>query len=322
MSNLFKSFTPYLNNSGHTMRMADFDFLEEHTVDDPSPTSWSSMGFANVQNDELVIDVQGAGFLVMVQINERILPASVQKEKIAVRIADIERRDGRKPGKKEYAQVRDEVILELLPDAFIKRKTVPVLFIKQHMYIFATSAKTCDDVIMMLIRALPDNRLAASMLSNCVTNNIVGALTTLAKEGTASSNDQEWSMFQTTDVALLKGENKETIRIKDKGINTHDVQTLLKQKYEVTALGLEFIEAGSTDASAAITINDKLIVGRMVLEGVKNVSEQDEQKAADTFIATAWLTCRISYAVIEHLIEVMGGLKSDEKKKEVDDDEL
>lgn len=317
MSNIFKSFTPYLNNSGRSFRSSDFNAFDEHEVEDPSPTSWGSVGYAQVVNEELCIDVQGAGFLAMVQFNERILPGSVQKEKIAERLADIEHRDGRKPGKKEYAQVRDEVILELLPEAFIKRKLIPVLFVKDRLFIFTTSAKKCDDTLLLLQRSMPGDSLAPGNLMNAVPNNITGTLTTITKEGTTRVDNEDYDInpfFQTSNAAVLKGENKQTIRIKDKEIGSHDVQTLMKQDYEITAVALDYFEPAMTDPDATIVLTDKLTVSKFVVNGVAGERSKDEKDEQDTFINTAWMAARLVNSVTSLIIEVMGGLKGMEEK--------
>lgn len=329
MSNLFKAFTPYLNNTGKPFRSVDFVAFDEHEVEDPSPTSWGSVGFARFAGDELFIDVQGAGFMAMVQFNERILPGSVQKEKIAERLAAMEEQDGRKAGKKQYAQVRDDVIMEMLPMALIKRKLIPVLFIGERLFIFTTSAKKCDDTLLLLIRAMPADTISASPLMNCVTNNIVGTLTTMAKEGGSETDfadgHDRYDTFETTDVAVIKGENKETIRIKDKDIDARDVQELLKQKYELSALGLSFIEAGDTEHSATIVLTDKLIVSRFALSEVKEARSTNDKDEQDTFINTAWMTAKMVDSVTDLITHVMGGLKGIEQpetKADFDIDDL
>lgn len=314
---LFKAFTAYRNLAGVTLTPSEFSTFEDWIVEDPSPTSWSSIGFAYVQGEELFIDVQGGGYIALVQYNERILPAAVQKEKIALRVADIEGRDGRKIGKKQYAQVRDDVILELLPGAFIKRKLIPVMFRQDRMFLFSSSAKMCDDVMLLLQRSFANaNRFNMSSLANCVTGNIGGAITTLAKEGEV---DQYGDKFIVNNSAVLKGPAKQTIRIKDKDIQSDDVSRLLKQEYDVTQIGVDFYESGEDEPAASLVLNDKLVFTRFVIAGVKGVRGQDEKDVADTFIATAWMTIRLADVIASLTTKVMGGLKSDAAE---DDDDL
>lgn len=320
-SKLFKAFTPFVNRAASPVSVK-LD-LSEHEVEDPSPTSWSSIGFANIFEGEFVVDVQGAGKLVAIQFNERMLPGAVQREKMAEKLLYIEEQTGRKPGKKEYAQIRDDVALELLPKAFIKRKTVPILFIKDKVLVFTSSAKKADDAIALLYRVIGDDKkFEPALLSNLVDGNITGALTTLAKEGvTPDDGGGEEPSFETNNSVVLKGGNKQTIRVKDKPVSSDDVSTLLKQEYEVVSLGLDYVEPGEIDASASFVLTEKLIVQRLALLDVADVRDKDAKNEADTFLATAWLIARMTDKIVDLITETMGGRREEEQAAE-DDDEL
>ena len=334
---LFKSFTPYIltGKQDHQFKEAEFYDFADEIAEDPGKTMWSSIGFMKIDGEAPVIDVQGAGFVAVVEIAERILPASVQKEKIKVRVDDIQERDGRKVGKKEYAQIRDEVILELLPVALIRRKRVPLLFTKGRILMFGTSAKTCDDIMLLLGRSF-SGKLWESFkplpLVNLVNNNVVGTLTALSKEGETSREDQHGEVrdfFSVDNSILLKGASKQSIRVKDKDVNSADVQNLLKQEYDVMQLGLNFYQAGSTDADASFVLTDKMTFVRLALSGAPGTSEADEKDKADAFLSHSWLTARLGNGIVDLAIDLMGGLsdgtkptKEDKLAPELDIDDL
>lgn len=316
-SKLFKGFTPFINRAGANKITAhNLRNLDNYEASDPEGSEWRRMGFMPMDGDgEFSMDVQGAGLLCVVQLNERILPGANIREAMYERIRSITEREGRKPGKKEYAQVKDEVTAELLPRALLRRKVVPVLFTGQYVLVFTTSAKLCDDVVTLLFRGLDmgdADDLQLANLEGAVANNIDGVLTTIAREGGSHSggHDDE-AQFVAGSTAVLKGEGKQSIRIKDKDVTSHDISKLLEQEYVVTQLGLDYYDSsGDTDPACSLIVNDRLCVSRFVIKDAPgNVRGKDKEDAMDTFLATAWLVSTTAKAMLGTLIGVMGGVK-------------
>jgi recombination associated protein RdgC len=317
-SKLFKAFTPFIATGSGGMSMssdATFEDLDEHEAQDPVGSQWRALGFITLDGESFAMDVQGAGTLVCVQVNERVLPGAVIREKVAARIRELEDAEGRRPGKKQIAEIKDDVVMALLPIAFIRRKLVPVLFTEQYVLVFTSSAKLSDDVVSLLMRAcprLPDMRL--SNLHAMVKNNIEGALTTLAREGQSaeeSVTDEAIDYFVIGNAAVLKGEGKKSIRVKDKSLEDSDMQALLKQDYSVQALRLDFIEAGSNDTSMTFTLNDHLVFSGIVLADVSTATERGEEAKAALFMTTAWMTSITVRRALAAITDVMGGLNAD-----------
>lgn len=304
-SKLFKGFTPYRQLG--TVVMPTHETLSKFPIQEPHSTAWSSSGFAEVMDEELVLDVQGGGTLAMFQVNERILPGSVIKEKIVERVKDIQERDGRKVGKKQFAEIRDDVTMQLLPGAFIRRKFVPVLFRNDLVFIFTGSAKLCDSVASSLVLSM-DEGFALSHVGALVEASVGGALTTLAKEESLTGPDNS-SAFWVNNSLVLSGGDKQTIRIKDKGIGSHDVQELLKQDYQVKQLGLTFGEDEATEGDADFVLSDKFIFTGMKLLGTKDSGKNSETDAADILISTAWLTATMASRIVALAVEMCGGYR-------------
>ena len=339
-SKLFRNATVFFN-AAHALQpinlVNDLSTLAEYASVDPEGSQWRQMGFTPiVEPDEYAIDVQGAGILCCLQMNERILPGAVQREKMVERVQSIQEREGRKIGKKEYAALRDEVAMELLPQAFIRRKLIPVMFVDQWVIVFTSSASLSDAVVTQLVRAIADpNVISLHTLAQAVTANADSILTQLAKDGCSPEHDEDGNYLDNLMAGVqvvLKGENKQMIRVKDKDVQSHDVQELLKQNYTVRSLGLDFYEAGDSDPGASFVLNDMLAMSGVKLHGVETGREKDEKDKYDAFINTAWLTARIMTRIIGTVVATMQGLKDIEvfrsehskqaKAPVVDDDEL
>lgn len=132
---------------------------------DPSGGNWRVIGFAPISEthpDQLCFIGAGRASIFRAVISERNLPGAVIREHVMARARKIEEREDRKVYKKEYAQLKDEVTLELLPKAFIRRTVVPMMFIpakKNHdepslLVVGTSSQKKADDVLNVLREAL------------------------------------------------------------------------------------------------------------------------------------------------------------------------
>ncbi|MEY8878987.1 MAG: recombination-associated protein RdgC [Leptothrix sp. (in: b-proteobacteria)] len=99
----------------------------------------------------------GGHWLVKLKIEQKVLPGAVVKRRIDAMADQIEQQTGRKPGKKQRKELKDQATLELLPQAFTKEMSLPVwLAPEQRLLMLDTSsAAKADEVITLLTKALP-----------------------------------------------------------------------------------------------------------------------------------------------------------------------
>jgi recombination associated protein RdgC len=90
------------------------------------------------------------------QETSRLLPGGVIKEELEERLDAIEARDGRRPGRKEKAALKDEITFELMPRAFTRQRRVWFLIDLQEQRILIDSASEsrAEQVIVTLRKAL------------------------------------------------------------------------------------------------------------------------------------------------------------------------
>lgn len=209
----FKSFAVY-NHSIDTSKLAELSD-DGQEPEDPVGASWDTKTLVRPSDAEewLFLNLDGLGKLFCVQFNERILPGKVIRERVDKAVAVIAERDGRKPGKKQCAEIRDDIILELLPKAFIKRSRVYGFISGSKLFIFTGSAKRQDDVMGVLIRALEKEAVETVSFARPMLRDPVVVMTGIALNG----NDY---MLARSDALLrIETEGKPTIRVKDKEIH-------------------------------------------------------------------------------------------------------
>jgi recombination associated protein RdgC len=103
-----------------------------------------------------LVEAVGGQLILKLMVETRTLPGSVVTRKAKERIAHIEATSGRKPGKKETRDIKDDIRLELLPMAFTKQATVVVWLDPkaQLLVIDAASQAKSDEVVTALVKSL------------------------------------------------------------------------------------------------------------------------------------------------------------------------
>lgn len=316
---LFKSFIAFDLTVDELRFDKLFNQLENHEVSDPHSTSWSSMGFKQVLTNEFALELTNGGHLLMIEFNERILPGSVLREEIAKRVLDLQERTGRKIGKKEYAELREDTTIVMLPKTLIRRKLVPVIIRNQRAYVFTSSVKLTDGVATLLLRALEGCTAIASVAS-AVQGDVGGAITTLAREQSIISEEGDFE-FWSSNSLVIAGKDKQMIRVKDKDVGSDDVQQLLRHPdYKVKQIGINYGEGGDTEAR--FVFSDKFVFSGLKFEDVKNDKAKDAAEAADMLLGSAWIVSSMVSRITELAIEMCGGYRAPEAKPNYDVDDL
>ena len=109
-------------------------------------------------DSEQLVHATSGFMLVKARREERILPASVIAEHMAERIADMEEKLERKIRGKEKLDIRDNVVMELTPQAFTRSTYDQVLFMpKQNLLVLDnTSPKKLDQCTSLLRECIGD----------------------------------------------------------------------------------------------------------------------------------------------------------------------
>ena len=287
-SSPFKNFLPYLVKLP-AEALADLDV---EPVGDPSGGQWSTIGFvAPFKGEPMAVDLQGSGYLMTVQFNNRVLPAKVRNDALDARIAKLESLQGRKASKKDFAELRDQVEFDLLPKAFIRRSTVPVLFRKDMMLICTSSQRKADDIASLLVSTFPD--LAPWPVQTKLPPGQI--LTDIAYSGSRDG-------FTAHDSAVLRGEGKRTIRIKNKGISDGDIHDLIDaESYSVRELGM-WTGTDPDNPDITFSVSASLAFRSVELPNIQSVSI-----GKDLFGFT--VLCAQSFTnLVRDFVEVCGGM--------------
>ncbi len=133
---------------GETLRLSNEalqDKLAAHAFTPCLPSLPMSTGWVSPHSDEedapLVRTLNGCS-MICLQIEEKILPASVVRHQLLERIKKIEREEDRKMRQKQKYALKDEIIMTLLPRAFSRYSKVYAYIDTRQQWLVLGSTQT------------------------------------------------------------------------------------------------------------------------------------------------------------------------------------
>jgi len=216
------------------------------------------------------------------------------RAELEVRCKAIEAERGRQPGRKEKAELKQEIVHAFLPRAFSKRSS-HVLWLDleaRTLVIAAGSMKGAEPVVKQLVDAMAELKtplpLAPISTSLAPATAMAGWLTTQqAPEGFTIDRDLELKKA---------GEEKSVVRY-------------ARHSLELEEIG-QHIEEGKLPTQLALTWNDKvsfvlteqLAIRKIDIRGVEDVPKGEDGFDADAAIATGEIS-----GLLPQLLASLGG---------------
>jgi recombination associated protein RdgC len=259
------------------------------------PTQPLSLGWVPPRGHAggLLVESIGGHWLLKLTTERRVLPGAVVKRRTDELAARIEQETGRKPGKKQTKELKEQVVQELLPMAFTKQSSTWVWLDPQarFMMVDASSPGKADEVITALVKAA--DGLAVLPLHTAMSAG--AAMTDWLATG------EPPSMFTVDRDCELKSadETKSVVRYARHPLDIEEVRQHIADGKLPTRLALTW------EARVSLMLTDTMQLKKLqfldiVFEGHKPGKE--EAFDADVSIATTELS-----RLIPDLIEALGG---------------
>lgn len=119
-------------------------------------TQEHSVGFVPPRGEEHgeLVEIIAGQTILKLMAETKSVPSDMIARKAAERARQIEHSEGRKPGKKETKEIKEDVKLGLLPHAFPKRYATLVMFTSDgFLVIDAPSPAKADEAITQIVRS-------------------------------------------------------------------------------------------------------------------------------------------------------------------------
>lgn len=240
-----------------------------------------------------LVEVVGGQLMLKLMIETRALPGSVVNRKAKERVAHIEASTGRKPGKKEIREIKDDIKLELLPQAFTKQGAVAAWLDRQAqlLVIDAASSAKADEVVTALVKSL--DGLALTQLNTKVSPVAAMSGWLVSQEPPAGfSVDRECEL-------KAADESRSVVRYSRHPLDTGEVRQHVESGKLPTRLALTWDSRVSFVLTESLQLK-KLAFLDVVLDGT--AAGKDEGFDADTAIATGELR-----KLLPDLLAALGG---------------
>ena len=231
-------------------------------------------------------------YILKFMTESKAVPASVLNRKVKERVAQIEAATGRKPGKKEAKELKEEAKLTLLPMAFTKQAATTVwIDTEQRLLIIdAGNQGRADEIVTCLVKAL--DGLSLTELQTTTSAGIAMAEWLTTQEPPAGfSIDRECELKATDD-------SKAVVRYSKHPLDIEEVKQHITSGKVPTKLAMTW------DDRVSFVLTDTMLVKKIsfldvVFEGNK---PEDSGFDADAAIATGELA-----QMIPDLVAALGG---------------
>lgn len=270
-------------------------------------TQSRSSGFVpprGFEHGDLVERINGHHILKL-QTETKVVPSDAVRRRCNEIAEQIEDQTGRRPGKKQMKEIKEQALLELLPMALTRRSAMLIWIDVQHglLAVDTSSAGKADEVVSLLVKCI--DGLAVSYLQT--ESSPAGLMTAWLKEG--ESDDKNFMIDRECELRSCD-EMRSTVKYGRHPLDIDQVR--------------EHIAMGKVPIKLALTYADR--VSFLLTDGLQlrklrflDVCFNDRQPGDDVFDADVALATAEMRKVVDDLVVTLGG-ELNVKAKEPEED--
>lgn len=255
-----------------------------------------SIGFIPPRGEEHgpLVEVINGQTILKIKIESRAVPGAAVKRKLDEKDKEMQQREGRKLGKKEKRELKDEIRLALLPQ-MVSKETVALIWIdtaKGLMLLGTNSQSVADSVMSLLVKAI--DGLVVAHVNTQTSPSAAMAMWLKTKEAPSGfSVDRECEL-------KASDESKAVIRYKNVPLDTDEVE--------------QHVAVGHMPVRLAMSWGDRIsfqLTNNLQLKKITFLDsvfkEQSPEKAADNFDADVVIATSELSGMLPDLFEALGG---------------
>lgn len=295
---MFKQVTVYrINDEWEQSKASAEAALGRSRFTPCTPTQAVSMGWiepTGVPHAPMIETVDGH-WLMKLQIESKSVPASVIKKRADEISARIEQQTGRKPGRKEMKELKEQAMHELLPHAFPKTAAVTVWIDRdaRRLILDTGSTSKSDEVVTQVVRAMDGMGVALIQ-----TEESAGAVMAAWLSGSDGREPPSDITVDRECELQAPDESKSTIRYANHALDIDEVREHIRHGMLPKSLALTYCGRVSFVLTATGGIKKIKVLG--------DVEEKDSQAESGFLGDAAILTSELSQ-LIDGVIEALGG---------------
>lgn len=253
----------------------------------------------DVNSDTLAHELTGS-VMLCARREERLLPSTVVNEALNEKVTALEEKETRRVGRKEKAELREDIVQQLLPKAFVRSQRTYAMVDKMQGWILvdASSANKAESIISLLresLGSLPVRPVEVKIAPAHVLTEWLG-------------QPARHADFTLLDQCELRdtGEDGGVVRCSKVDLESDDIQAHIQSGRQVEKLRMEW------DERLAFTLESDLALKRikyldLLQEQVADTQTEDQIALFDTIFSLMSLEFR---RLIPRLLELFGGLET------------
>jgi len=297
----FKHLHLYRLHNGATIPASDLEAaLAEQVARSPGSQEARRVGWcppAGRAGTALLHEMQGQRLMTLLRY-ERLLPASVVREELEERSADIEAQEGRKLRRQEKQELKEQIYEELLPRAFVRTQKVDLWWdTRRHLIAVNTSSRKRAEEALDLLR----ETLGSLKVTPLATQTLpMRAMT----QWLADENSRPASLQLGDQVELKAKGDDGVLRARQVDLDSDEIQQLLASGRQASRLAVE------SEGRLSYVLHDDLTLKSLrfsdaLIDAANEV--EDDGDALVRLEADFMLMSEALAEEIERLIEWLGG---------------
>ena len=274
----------------------------------PGKMELNAAGFTEPVGEEgaFIERIAPMAYVFAYNLAERMIPGKIVRQQVAARVKQIEKEQERKVYAREKQQIKDEVLNQMLPRAFIDQKITYGMVVGPYILIDSSSAKRGEDILSTLRSCLGSLGVRPVSVKTTPIDAFTRWFTTGETDGP----------FHMTGDFKANNRSDESDFVNGKGTSPeHEGLSDLVREYDrrVTVLGLGW--GTSPGETASFTVNE--MIG---IKGIKwpeslaemaadQVGEEDDEDARRvTLLRTTMILLGAELKqLLEDLLDALGG---------------
>jgi recombination associated protein RdgC len=291
----FKNLQLYRLPQGWAAEAESFEQqLARLPLQDCGATDPRSLGWVAPRDGGSLLHSVNQQWLIALGVEDKLLPASIVKRLASERAREIEETDGRRIGRRELRELQEQMTLELLPRAFIRRRTTFAWIDRGNGWLLvdAASPAKAEEVLEHLRRSL--DSLPAKVVKPLQSPS--AAMTGWVAAGEAPAG------FTLDQDLELRSAEKASVRYANHPLEGEEIRQHIADGKVVTRLAMTWNERIS------FVLNDLLQIKRLAfLDILKEQSESQAEDADERFDIDFTLMAGEVAQLLADLMAALGG---------------
>ena len=253
-----------------------------------------SLGWVAPRDGGSLVHAVNQQWLIALGVEEKLLPASIVKRLAGERAKEIEEVDGRRIGRRELRELQEQMTLELLPRAFVRRRTTHAWIDRGNgwLVVDAASPAKAEEVLEHLRRSL--DSLPAKVVKPLQSPS--AAMTGWVAAGEAPTG------FTLDQDLELRSAEKASVRYANHSLEGEEIRQHIADGKVVTRLAMTWNDRIS------FVLNDLLQIKRLAfLDILKEQSESQADDADERFDIDFTLMTGEAAQLLADLLTALGG---------------